>query len=374
MKIAVLTTYFDPEENGLTRYINGLYGALLEKHPDIQIDIITLDTLRTKNYKKKTKNWNIFRIDCIPILSRTYAIPTKNGMKQLKEIFRNNSYDVVNTHTRFFFTSYHGIKIGKKYHIPVIHTEHGSGFVKHRSKIVQSIAKLYDLTLGKYTLKNADIVCGVSKSACQFAKKLGAKKTKVVYNGIDTKFWQKMKNGRQEIKEKFGIKNVNIVFSFIGRLIPEKGARGLIEVLKETKIISWKLLIVGDGFHRKELENLVKKYQLEDRILFLGAKNQKEIRDILNISDLFVNPSLASEGLPTTILEAASCGCRVLSSNRGGSVEVLSETNLYKAGDLEQLRRKIHNYKKIPVPNVTKFDWNNISVEYYTILSKLVVK
>jgi glycosyltransferase involved in cell wall biosynthesis len=369
MKIAVLTTYFDPEENGLTRNINGLYGALLEKHPDIEVDVIAFDTLRTKKYFEKKKNWNIFRIDCIPILGRTYALPTKKGRKQLREIFQKSSYDLINTHTRFFLTSYYGIKLGKKYDIPVIHSEHGSGFVKHRNKIIKLIAKSYDLTLGRYVVKNADMVCGVSQSACDFAKKLGARKTEVVYNGIDIGFWKDTGHQPLNLRKQLGINAKDTVFTFVGRLIPEKGLQNLIEVLRTIEVINWKLFVVGDGFYRGKLEKLAKKNQLDGKISFLGAKNQKEIRSLLYATDLFINPSIASEGLPTTILEAAACGCRVLSSNKGGSVEALSKENLYKAADLTELKEKILTYKKIPVPDIGKFNWENISEKYYKILS-----
>jgi|GEM_PF-1192532 len=404
MKIAALTTYFDPEENGLTRYINGLYGALLKEHPEIEVDVITFDTLKTKKYKEKTNNRTIYRLDCIPMLGRTYAVLTKKGKKQLREIFQNNSYDLINTHTRFFLSSYYGIRLSKKYHIPVIHTEHGSGFVKHSRRPIEWAAKAYDLTLGKYVLKNADLVCGVSESCCQFAKKLGAKKTAVVSNGINLEFWksesvpslEKKGGGGSLLKRDLGINNNDIVFTFIGRLIPEKGVQNLIEVLyglpfrplsrnpkKNQKILSrsrikcgmtieqWELLIIGDGFYRRELEKLVKKYKLEDKILFWGAKNQKEVRNILRITDLFINPSLASEGLPTTILEAAACGCRVLSSDKGGSVEVLNKENLYRAGNLTELKKKILRYRKIPVPKAEKFDWQEIADEYYRLILKI---
>ncbi|MBM3256656.1 MAG: glycosyltransferase family 4 protein, partial [Candidatus Moranbacteria bacterium] len=370
----------DPEENGLTRYINGLYGALLKNHPKIQVDIVTFDTLRTKKYFERKKNWNIYRIDCLPILGRTYALPTKKGKKQLQEIFRKNSYDLINTHTRFFLTSYYGIKLGKKYHIPVIHTEHGSDFVKHQSKAIELIAKIYDHALGRHTLRNARLVCGVSQSACRFAKKLGARKTEVVYNGIDKKFWQ-VGSGQWVV----GRNDKKIIFTFIGRLIPEKGVQDLIEVLyiienarlpdgqgKLKMEKSWTLLVVGDGHYRQNLENLTKKYGLGDKIKFLGAKSQQEIRKILQKTDLFINPSIASEGLPTTILEAAACGTRVLSSDKGGSVEVLDQGNLYPAGNLDALKEKIQNYKKIPVPAVEKFDWENIADKYRKIIFELI--
>lgn len=368
MKIAILTTYFDPEENGLTRYINGLYLALIEKHPEIRIEIITFDTLKTKKYNQKTKNWVIRRIDCMPILGRTYAIPTLKGLKQLKKIFNKNSYNLINTHTRFFLSSYLGVKYGKKYGIPVLHTEHGSGFVKHQNQIVELIAKLYDLTLGKYVFKNATKVCGVSRSACQFAEKLGAGKTEVIYNGIDLSFW-KEKINENRLKEELHIKKDEVVFCFVGRLIPEKGCQDLIKVLCEVKSINWKLLVIGDGFYKKELEKMVNKLNIKEKVIFLGQKNEKDVRNIIRISDLVINPSYASEGGPRTIIEAGACGCPILSSDNGLAIEILKKDSLYSSRNLEELKNKILSYKQIPIPDVAKFDWENISKKYYKLIS-----
>lgn len=369
MKIAILTTYFWPDENGLTRYIDGLYSSLLEKHPEIEVDVIAFDTLKTGKYEEKYKKFNIHRVKCVPILGRTYAFPTIGGCRQIKKIFQENKYDIINTHTRFFLTSFLGIRLGKKYDIPIVHTEHGSGFVLTENRVVNWIAKIFDLTLGKYVLKNAKIICGVSESVCVFAKKLGAKKTAVIYNGINVSFWNEGRDKKNYRKE-LGIIQDEEVISFVGRLVPSKGCQNLIKALKDINTLKWRLIIAGDGFHERNIKQMTGDYKLSEKIIFLGRQNQEQIRDLLQASDLFLNPSLASEGLPTTLLEASVAGCRCLSSDKGGSVEVLGKENIYPAGDIKSLREKISNYKKLPVADVQHFDWENIGEKFYGILKE----
>ena len=370
MKIAILTTYFFPEENGITRYIEGLYGALLEAHGELEVEVIVFDTLGTQKWQEKWGQFTIRRIESRQFMGRTYAVPTLKGYRQLKKIFNDNKYDIINTHTRFFFSSFLGIKFGKKYDIPVVHTEHGSGYVQHGNLLVELVAKTYDHTLGKYTLKNSKIVCGVSESVCEFAKKLGAKKVQTIYNGIDAAFWQEnvIKN---EIKKELGINDGEIVFSFVGRIVPSKGCQDVIEALEKVKNISWKFVVVGDGIFRKKLEEIVSNKKLEDGIVFMGMHKKEMIRNILQISDLFINASFASEGMPTTILEASAAGAKCLSSDMGGSVEILPEENLYTAKNIDELREKIEGYRDIKKINVSRFDWKNIQEKFYDVLKSV---
>ena len=368
MKIAIVITYFWPEQNGITRYISGLYSALKKNHPEVEIDVIAFDTMRTGIFKESNNDFKIYRIECSPMMHRTYAMPTFAGVKRVKKIFKENQYDVINIHTRFFFSSFMGLKMGKKFDIPVIHIEHGSGFVEHENFFIKNIAKIYDLTLGKYVLKNSDQVFGVSESVCRFAEKLGARKTEIIYNGIDLSFWSKKNNKREVVRKKYGIKEKEAAFVFVGRLVNSKGGINLIETLSIIDNIDWKLLIVGEGPEKYNLKKLVKERHLEEKILFIGSLKAQEIKEILQSSDLFINPSLASEGMPTTILEASASGCRAISSDKGGSVEILPEENIFKAGDNKSLKEKIINYDKIIPVDVSKFEWGTISKKFYDLI------
>lgn len=64
------------------------------------------------------------------------------------------------------------------------------------------------------------------------------------------------------------------------------------------------------------------KYQLQDRVILLGEVSHSEVRNVLVKGDIFLNTSL-TEAFCMAIVEAASCGLYVVSTNVGGIPEVL---------------------------------------------------
>ncbi|AMS25901.1 hypothetical protein AEM51_01640 [Bacteroidetes bacterium UKL13-3] len=106
------------------------------------------------------------------------------------------------------------------------------------------------------------------------------------------------------------IQNQNIVFGFIGRLdIYTKGLDTLIRGFKELVKIhpNAQLWIVGDSNEKTKLENIVIQNKLSKNVTLFGGKFGIEKDNLLNKMDVFVHPS-RNEGLPTSVIEAASYG------------------------------------------------------------------
>src|SRR5690606_11349120 len=80
-----------------------------------------------------------------------------------------------------------------------------------------------------------------------------------------------------------------------------------------------KLLMIGDGPERKNMEDLCRKLNLCDNIRFLGK--QDAIEELLSIADVFLLPS-ETESFGLAALEAMACEVPVISSNAGGIPEV----------------------------------------------------
>ena len=98
----------------------------------------------------------------------------------------------------------------------------------------------------------------------------------------------------------------------VGRLNPEKGHKFLIEAFSKIENKDWKLMLIGDGVERNNLEKQVEELQLTDRVVFRG-----ELRDFsleLSESQIFVLPSL-SEGFPNALIEAMSVPLACISSD-----------------------------------------------------------
>lgn len=106
----------------------------------------------------------------------------------------------------------------------------------------------------------------------------------------------------------------------IARMDKHKGYEDLISAA--ALIPNAYFMLVGDGPERKKLEQSVKKLNMQDRVLFLGYR--EDIPSLLSSCDLFVLPSLF-EGLPLTILEAMAAEKPVIASNISGIDEIITD-------------------------------------------------
>jgi len=114
----------------------------------------------------------------------------------------------------------------------------------------------------------------------------------------------------------------------VGRLVEKKGFDILIESIAalEKKQIEFDCSIVGDGPQRDTLEKLISRNHLKSRVRLLGAKDNGEIRSLLNNCDLFVLPcrvgtSGDKDGIPVVLMEAMACEVCVIS----GDIETIRE-------------------------------------------------
>jgi len=112
----------------------------------------------------------------------------------------------------------------------------------------------------------------------------------------------------------------------IGRLIPVKRYDLLLEALKISakRIPNLSCCIIGDGKERTNLESMVKRLQLTDKVFFLGER--LDVRNLLHYIDLVVCTS-DREGLPMNLLEALDEEVPVVATNVGGVGEVIKTDN-----------------------------------------------
>lgn len=248
------------------------------------------------------------------LVGETYVIPSLKGLKIFWDIVKTEQFNVVNTHTRFFISSLLGLVMAKKLHIPLWHTEHGSSFVKDGSLFTRFVARVYDELFGRLVISSANKLFGVSEACLKFTKKLGGKKSIVIYNCIDTDFWNTPAR----------LPNVKAKITFCGRMVKGKGLQNLLHALALLKNVEWELHLVGDGNYINKLKELATKLDLNNRLYWHGSQNREFIKDLLRITDIFVNPSY-TEGLPTSVLEAGAMRCAVLATDAGGTNEVIED-------------------------------------------------
>ena len=174
--------------------------------------------------------------------------------------------------------------------------------------------KLFDIVM-KIEFKLSDLIIFVSEASKKsYEDRFNLKNNKkvVVYNGIGKEFYVKSDNVEKEN-----------VFTYVGRLEPEKGVLLLLEAYnmfyKKNK--KFKLRYIGDGSARSELENLVKKYNLSDNVELLGKR--LDVIKWLDISKMFVYPSICDESFGISVVEAMARGSIPITFKKGGLPEII---------------------------------------------------
>ncbi len=165
---------------------------------------------------------------------------------------------------------------------------------------------------------------------CDFFKKrlvkLGCDENKIVVirSGLDCKLFQN--RGKKSISS--GKKKIVTVGRFVEKKGIEYSLRAVADVVEHNKDIEYSL--IGDGPLRSEFESLVQELGIGEFVNFLGAKNQKEIIEILENSDIFVAPSVTAKNgdqdAPVNVLkEAMALGLPVVSTLHGGIPELVED-------------------------------------------------
>lgn len=130
---------------------------------------------------------------------------------------------------------------------------------------------------------------------------------------------------RERLRESLGtqlsIKGGERVIISVGRLDTSKNPLLLVEgfALVARNLPDLRLIIVGDGVLRNQIQARIAKLCLGDRVIMTGLRSSHEVADLLRLSDCFVLTS-AYEGMPMCVLEALGCGIPVVTT-RVGEVE-----------------------------------------------------
>lgn len=135
----------------------------------------------------------------------------------------------------------------------------------------------------------------------------------LMYCGIDLAPFRERVD-RQAVRAELGLPPDALVLAHVGSLSAVKNQRFLLEVLAEARPREprVRLLLVGDGPLRSELERHARELGVREHVVFTGAR--ADVARLLGAADLFVFPS-TYEGLPLALVEAQASGLRALVSS-----------------------------------------------------------
>ena len=294
---------------------------------------------------------DVVRHEKIDILHVHYAIPHASAAIQAKHILETYGINIP------IVTTLHGTDItllGKdKSFKPVIE------YAINKSDAVTSVSS----DLKKETLNHFKIT----------------KQIDVIPNFIDSNLYNK--DGDKVLRSKFANTDEKILIH-VSNFRKVKRVTDVVKIFEFVqKEIPSKLIMIGDGPERIQAEQLCRKFNISDRVKFMGKL--KSVEEFMSISDLFLLPS-ETESFGLVALEAMASGVSVISSNSGG----LSEVNidgltgyLSEVGDVKQMSKnaiellsdneKLEEFKENAFIHSQKFDLPNILPLYECLYEKI---
>ena len=292
---------------GMSPYYGGTESFLMSQYRAIDRTKVQFDFLNVYNKKIACQDeieklgGKIYYLD----MARHHGIRTY--YKKLDSFFSENArkFDVVHCNFQSLINT-DILKYAKKYGIKVrIAHAHNSGYGTEPSKKQKLLIALNRITLGKY----ATHYFACSSLA---AKWMFRKNAIIIKNAIDIEKYSYSGMLRKEIRKKLELDDRYVVI-FVGRLDPQKNPIFLLEIFAELKKIKpmAKLLVVGDGILRDEMNDKIKELDIMDSVDMLGSR--KDVSQLLQAADVFLLPS-KFEGLGIVLIEAQAVGLPTFTS------------------------------------------------------------
>ena len=160
----------------------------------------------------------------------------------------------------------------------------------------------------------------------------------------------------------------------MGLIIPRKGINTIINTTKKIKEPNIKFILVGDGPDRKRYQQIVKKYKLQNKIIFTGWR--KDVKNFYKSADIFFLPSNA-EGLPGVVMEAMAAGLPIVTTDIPCTTDLVKESKngyLCKINDVNCFSKRIDylinkpdiriNMGKDSLKIIKDYDWKKIIKKY----------
>jgi glycosyltransferase involved in cell wall biosynthesis len=259
----------------------------------------------------------------------------------LPDLLRSDA-EIIHAHSYIYTTSNQAAIAARVRRRPfVLHmhgaTYQGRGIVDRRvSSALFLKEKVYDKTIGRWTIGCADAIAAVSAfdmQQCREAFDVSLDKLHLIPNAVDVEEFYPANDGIERPP----------MVTFVGRLEEWKGAHSFVEIASRVhaEVPEARFRVAGAG---PLLPRLVAASRgLHDRITFLGEVSHGKIAELLKETSVLVLPSFI-EGLPTVCLEALASGIPVVASDTGGTSEIILENEtgyLCPSTDLDRFAERV---------------------------------
>ena len=308
MKILMTTEWNPPAVNGVVTSVMNLQEELIKLGHEVKI-------LTLSNTPKSFERNGVYYIGSLSA-GKIYpgarvAIPKRD--RCIKKIIEWHP-EIIHSQSEFS-TFLMARYLSKKLHVPIVHTYHTvyenyTHYFSPVEKWGKSLACLFTTS----TIKHTSCVIAPTEKVRNLLLGYGIQKSiKVVPTGIRLLQREESHDAfkRQALREQIGADPDTKVLIAVGRLAKEKNLEEILVYFSRLEGLKVRLLLVGDGPHRKQLELYANQLGIQDSVYFAGMVPHEEVNQFYQLGDVFVSAS-NSETQGLTYLEAMANGLPAL--------------------------------------------------------------
>jgi glycosyltransferase involved in cell wall biosynthesis len=311
MRVVQVCPYFHPHVGGVESHVKDI--SLELRRRGHEVTVVTSLHARLPR-EEEVEGLTVLRSKVLLTLFRSPITPG------LREELGTLPADLYHTHSPPPLTSYFAAKASERTGVPLVITYHCD--LEIPGPLGPLITGLYRRTLEAYTMSQAAGLIATTQTYAATSRSVWRLDPTVIPNAVDVERFHPKVRG-DAARQRHGIGPEEPLILFVGRLVRHKGIEYLLQALHH---VDARLLIVGTGDYAPELRILTSAMGLEDRVVFAGWVDSRELPSYYAACDLFVLPSVSRlEAFGIAALEAMASGKPVVVSDVPGVREVITD-------------------------------------------------
>lgn len=297
MRVGLISVDFHPNVGGVAAHVVELGKALVKQGHDVHV--ITLPIAHERSLESQFHGMHVHRTP-FPKQKPVYSWFTKWWLRQFLQL---EPLDVLHVH------GLRPIEATRGFDVPVIFTNHTSGFLKRIQRGPREHRRLAE------RLRHVSHVLAPSEELVEATKTVGyAGPVTFISNGVDTTRFQP---GPPSRRIKWQVADDHIVVLLARRLVEKNGVTVFAEAVTQLKDLPIRIVFAGDGEDRGKVESIVSNGGMRDQCRFLGNVMNTDMPDIYRSADISVLPSFM-EATSITGLESMATGLPLVGTRVGG--------------------------------------------------------
>ena len=383
MKIGIFVDVFYPMIDGVIKVVDN-YATRLSKVADVTV---FCPKSSDESYKDNFP-YKVVRCNALFFKKYDYAIPTPGFDGNFLDKLNRSELDIVHIHSPFFVGQV-GVNYAKKHNVPVVATLHSQykQDCERNLKLKSSVDIAMLLIMQTFNACDEcyavnDAIRSLYIDEYNLKAPCFVRRNATSHTPIEDK-----KSAYKFVNEKFGLKEDETVFLFVGRINYLKNIQLIARSLKilKDKGYEFKMLFVGTGQDEDEFKKLLEELAITDRVIMCGKIAEAEtLEKIYARAKLFLFPSLydanslvqieaACQGTPTVFLRGARTAGTVTEDVNGFIADQSDEAFAEK---IEQILNDDEYYRK--VAEGAKRDlyvtWDEVVSDIYKDYGRLIAK